>query len=61
MSKHILDRDRSARTSARPGRYLEIENAGRPHPQSKVLQRQPQLTNAATRMKRFLEIERQKT
>lgn len=58
MSKHILEKDRAGSDSARSARYFQIEAAKRPHLQSKVLQRQTRLTEPLSRVKRFLEIDR---
>ncbi len=61
MSKHILDREHVASGPARSAQYVRIESNQRPHLQSKVLQRQRQATDSTTRVKRFLDIERNKT
>jgi hypothetical protein len=60
MTKHILDRKRSAGSSEKAAQYLRIETAERPHPQSKKLQRQSHPTDTQKRAKRFLDIDRQK-
>lgn len=57
MSKHIIDRPRSAGT-ARAERFAKIEAGRQPSPQAKTLQRRPLNTDAQARARRFLEIAR---
>lgn len=61
MSKHILDREHVASASARSAQYFRIESTQRPQLQSKVLQRRPQKMASTTRVKRFTDIDRNKT
>ncbi len=58
MSKHILDRKRTLGGSAKSVQYVRIESGERPHPQSKMLQKQSQQTDTQTRARRFLDIDR---
>ena len=60
MTKHILERNRDAGSSAKSAQYLRIETAERPHPQSTILQKQPHPTDTQKRAKRFLDIDRKK-
>jgi hypothetical protein len=60
MSKHILDSTRVRSGSTKFLQYARIDLSERPHPQSKVLQKQSRRADPHARMRRFLEISRRK-
>ena len=58
MTRHIADKDHSARTSARIREYARIEREAVPSRATKVLQSRPEERDASARLQHYLKIER---
>ncbi|AZQ67167.1 hypothetical protein EF888_08490 [Silicimonas algicola] len=58
MTKHIIDGKRIPGGPAKARRYTKLDSEARPHPHSIALQRRPLHTDADTRARRFIAIER---
>ena len=58
MTRHIADKDHSARTSARIREYTRIERETVPNRATKDLQTRPEKRDDSARLKHYLKIER---